>query len=377
MASQVDTNDSVALFNMGSFYERQGSLDKAEEFYLKSAELHNIDAVDAVNRLGSFRKDPTKTEEFYRKGASFGNAHAMNRLAAFLARQGKEEEAKSWFLKSAEKGHVASMVAMGICYEKNDRDIAGARVWYHKAAEHNNTDAMTHLGDLYMEEEDFENAEKWFLKSAKQGNVGGMLRLGSYYIQGLSFSNAEKWYLEAAKLCNSDAMCQLGTLYKLRGHETKALEWFLKAYTLGHNDAAHSSAKIYEATQQYDKAREMYLKMQNQNYGLYCVGTMYFYKKDYKEAFEFLSKVTFKSEIVKGLYQPPESYVKELIEICKKKLVGLDKIYGDVHKDDCVVCYCKLIGTSSPVTILVCGHMFHQNCIKKETKCPFCRVELL
>lgn len=42
----------------------------------------------------------------------------------------------------------------------------------------------------------------------------------------------------------------------------------------------------------------------------------------------------------------------------------LTKIYTDIYKDKCIVCYEKFIDNYYDILILSCGHMYHQKCFK-------------
>ena len=122
----------------------------------------------------------------------------------------REELAEAWLRKAAEGGHVEAMFQLGELHAKwqghrllsgelykegrystslaSEEDREQAKEWYRKAAERGHVEAMFWLGELYRPGErwpfvtaSWPSAAEWFQKAAEQGHVLAMVRLGEYH----------------------------------------------------------------------------------------------------------------------------------------------------------------------------------------------------
>lgn len=92
----------------------------------------------------------------------------------------------------AERGDVEAMKKLGkkyiVFYDKDvNRNGELAIFWYSKAAEHEDSDAMVALGEIYeihQKKEMQEKAYYWYLKAAEKGNINAMVALAQGYEQG-------------------------------------------------------------------------------------------------------------------------------------------------------------------------------------------------
>jgi TPR repeat protein len=201
----------------------------------------------------------------------------------------------------------------------------------------NDSLAINNLGFIYgTVYKDHIKEEELYIKSAYLGNVKAMLNLA--YLYRYTYKDlvkAEVWFLKAANLGNTVAMNNMGFIYEKNYKDlTKAKEWFLKAANLGDNYATHNLADIY------------------------------YEHREYKKAFDLLIKIDKKYEHI--------DQVNKYLQICKQNLKSLDKIYGSIDTDECIICRDTLMKTNKSIIILVCGHMYHFNCIKSLKKCPCC-----
>jgi tRNA A-37 threonylcarbamoyl transferase component Bud32 len=124
-------------------------------------------------------------------------------------------------------------------------------VLFKRAADMNDSRAMTALGDIYNDGEgdvhaDENRAVYWFQKGAAAGNAESMLYLGAAYQLGggveKSDPEAVRWFQKASDLGNEKAMYDLGNIYAqggrgVRKSAEKAFELYSKAAALGHEGA--------------------------------------------------------------------------------------------------------------------------------------------
>ena len=234
----------------------------------------------------------------------------------------------------------------------------------------NDSYSMNCLGYIYrIKYKDYEKAKFYFLKAVELNNATAMNNLGIIYYR--NYNNTEeaiKLYTKSIETGNKNASFNLGNLYFDKKEYGKSLEYFLKAREMKYTKEIRSVGFIYSIYKDYKKAEEWYLQEieLGNMYALLKLGNLYINDyKDYKKAYEFLSKI-----------QSPDCKIKKLLSKCENNLKMLNDVYADLKTDDCSVCYNKLLGTNSSVMVLLCGHMFHNNCLEGITICPLCRVKI-
>ena len=70
-----------------------GETEKAEEYFLKAAELEDSNVMNALGMICSARGQMEKTEEWFLKGAKLGNKESRKNLVILYEHQGKFDEA--------------------------------------------------------------------------------------------------------------------------------------------------------------------------------------------------------------------------------------------------------------------------------------------
>lgn len=158
-------------------------------------------------------------------------------------------KAKRFSKMAAEQGNDNAQLVYGITFEM-EKDYKNALIWFHKAGEQGNGEALYTIARFYMEgygvKEDLGKAFEYYMKSAKQGYDLGMLWVGNFYLYGQpgavdrDIYEARKWYEKSAELGNTHAMVHLAELY-IEGigvvkNITTAYSWFKKAKDFGDTD---------------------------------------------------------------------------------------------------------------------------------------------
>jgi TPR repeat protein len=180
-------------------------------------------------------------------------------------------EATKWYSEAAEQGHAEAQYEMGRYYEEGGKDGQGevkprlkfeippelypytyrriqgykeeAKEWYHKAAEQGHLQAQYKLGEVYYQEgqirrsyEIFEEAAKWYRKAAERGHADAQYKLGKmhhHYQQGVeqNFEEATTWFLKAAEQGHEGADSELWKyliFFEAPENDPERSEWFSK-----------------------------------------------------------------------------------------------------------------------------------------------------
>ncbi len=165
----------------------------------------------------SITKTPSVSEIFsLQAAASKGDAEAQFQIGFINESQNNLAEAKSWYQKAAEQGHIAAEVRLGGFYWSGQgvsKSITEAKKWFRKslvalkpAVKRGDAEAEYLLGSLYDKgwgvKQDFKTAMDLYLKAAAQGHVVAQNALGVHYEQGdgvkKDLTEAKKWYQAAA-----------------------------------------------------------------------------------------------------------------------------------------------------------------------------------
>ncbi len=262
----ADQGSSIALNQIGSYYDRGAGDDPAEAFkwYRKAAD-HN-DAVAQYN-VGSMyesgdgvERDSLEAGVWYQAAIENGFHQALNRLVSLYDRgkamptrslQDNQKEGLALLQSWANQNNIYAEVELAEAYKAGSlglpRDETQFIHWLRKAAE-NNSQAQVYLGYAYSHGEgvakDEAEAVKWYQKAAEQGNVNGQANLGYMYEHGKGvhkdMAAAAKWYQAAAEQRDTAAQYELGRMYEDgRGVHKDAITsimWFLLAKDGGARD---------------------------------------------------------------------------------------------------------------------------------------------
>jgi TPR repeat protein len=120
--------------------------------------------------------------KWYDLSAQKGNADAMFELGNLyydgLGAPQDDTKAYNWYKRAAEMGQTDAMLTIGYWYANGihvELDYKQTEKWYLKAANLNNAKAMRYLGNLYYHgeegiEKDLAKAKIWFTKAAEHGD---------------------------------------------------------------------------------------------------------------------------------------------------------------------------------------------------------------
>jgi TPR repeat protein len=144
-------------------------------------------------------KAPEEGLKLLQQAAEAGKKQAWYDLGVIFANgvAGQTDMAKAmdYFRKGAEAGDADCQTSLGMFYQAGDRIPSGVKAdpveavkWYRLAAEQNHTEAIQHLGMIYVTgqgvTQDVVEGAKWFMKGAELGNADCWWGLGQCYWEG-------------------------------------------------------------------------------------------------------------------------------------------------------------------------------------------------
>ncbi len=117
----------------------------------------------------------------------------------------------------AEQGNKEAQDLLGASYEEGKGDFAEAARWYKKAADQEQPDALTRLGELCEDgdgvPQDTQKAMDYFAHAARLGNDNAQTDLGEIYANVLNDNaQAARYFAMAADAGNPQAQYHLGLL---------------------------------------------------------------------------------------------------------------------------------------------------------------------
>lgn len=279
--------------------------------------------------------------DYYTKSANMGNGEAMYRLGCIYVRSSDSKDKShvphdvnlgiKWFKAASNEGNTAAMKYLADIYGFGFRGIESnfgeAVYWFKNAIDHGDKEASEKLGDFYWtkstENSNYaQDAFKYYSSLADKGDVKVMERLADCYASGKGVTRnkykAIEWFKAAATAFQSIyAMYWLGNIYGFGIDETdrdrdynEAIRWHEKAAKLGNFESMRSLGELYIKEDKYcgkkpdyetgakwfkaaaDKINELYPWRENEPDYMRIKSAKAYYKNgNYTEAFEQYKKV--------------------------------------------------------------------------------------
>jgi len=265
-----------ALNNIGYFYNNQGDIPKALEYYHKSLkideEIGNKEGIAiGLNNIGLIydnQGDIPKALEYYHKslkiqeeiGNKKGIALSLNNIGFIYNHQGDIPKALEYCHKSLKieeeignkEGIAASLNNIGIIYD-NQGDIPKALEYYHKSLkieeEIGNKKgialSLNNIGYVYDNQGDIPKALEYYHKSLKieeeighkEGIAASLNNIGSIYDDQGDIPKALEYYHKSLKIEEeignkegiATSLNNIGRIYDDQGDIPKALEYHHKS----------------------------------------------------------------------------------------------------------------------------------------------------
>lgn len=220
--------------------------------------------------------DPKLAFDLFLKAAEKGDAAAMvavgSRLLNSSSMEKDEEKGMEWLKKAIEAGAASAHLALGDYQENIKKDPKAALASYTLGAEAGQTDCMVRAATFHMEgkgtEKNGARGEELLEKASKAGNAQAHLMLAAHLL-GQENPDLVKGYAHLLAAANSGlslAQNELGLFY-LSGRLgvadiPAASSWFTRAAQGGFAAAQNNLAALYErgagVERSFDKAGQLY-----------------------------------------------------------------------------------------------------------------------
>ena len=264
------------------------------ESYETVHDLATSGDIVAMNKLGEMYRDGYKVdadlieaENWFVKAANLGNIEAMMNRGAMLIDKGDTDGAISVYQTAAEAGNQEAQIrVMELSGQLDDSVFAKAVDRLKELAEEGNTRATFQYADALLKgiavKQDRTSAHKWFLKGAKNDDLSSIFQVGIDYRDGIGVQKdaieAEKWLTIAAERGHVRAMVELANMFR-KGITAnvdmgKAVHWLSEAAHSGDANSMNQLGMIYRDGQGVEKnasTSNMWLSMYAIQSRLKCV----------------------------------------------------------------------------------------------------------
>lgn len=267
----ANQNNSKAIKKLPSACALLKDYDNMRYWYQKANEIEDeyMENYDIGYVLYSIAEDVYPNKNFLsilQDAASQGNDDALSTLACLYA-IGKDVEqddkkavdfyrqyldAKDFTYDYVSIADVYYLIA-GYYNHFFREQYPYRKQWLEKSAELGCSDAQYDIGVSCASDQDYENALLWWRKAANQGDYEAMREIGNCYEDGLGVAKDHKtalqWYKKAADLGDSYSQFFIGECY-LSGNgvtrsEKKATRYFKMAAENGDEDAKYSLGQCF------------------------------------------------------------------------------------------------------------------------------------
>ncbi|HCA89301.1 MAG TPA: endopeptidase IV [Legionellales bacterium] len=269
----ADKGDKQAQLKLGYLYEHglsgEVNFNLAQHYYTLAAEQNQAQAqylLGHMYQLGRIEREPnySKAVYWYEK-AKYQCAKAALALG-FINETIENDYAKARenYELAAKQGDAAAAFNLGILYEYGKGqavDMAQAKYWYQQAADKKHAQALTHLANLNLEDNQTPNAKQQaqalYQKAASRGNSEAMYQLGLMAETGvpdkINFKRALKYYRQAQHAHHTKANLALARMYQYGVGVPQDLHQACKLYE---QVAAHSPMAAYQLALIYHQQKD-------------------------------------------------------------------------------------------------------------------------
>ncbi len=202
----------AALVGLGKVYERQGNYVEAEKLYERALRNNKGEAENSLAIIYMKEGKSEKSEELLKSSMGKGDFYGMSNLFEKYYKEGRYreaediyvklsdeetlflnvkmgemkelqeeyEEAEKYYTTAAEKGNVKAMLRLALLLDrkKGGKDKEKSVVWYEKAANEGEGEAMYYLAEMYRKDfNDIGLAQKWYMKALRNGRMDAKIRL--------------------------------------------------------------------------------------------------------------------------------------------------------------------------------------------------------
>lgn len=207
--------DGGLLYKIGSMYKNglgtEASVDKAIEYFRRSAELNNPNAQFEMGKFFLSTDDKRQAYRYFKQSADNGHTFGAYYAGRILLENNAASDIdKGIYLlnQAVSQGCDAACYYLGKYYSEFDnKKCMDKAVGYLKksADEYNNTFAQYRLGKIYLSENKMSEAAQYLKLSAENGNPYGQLAYGLLLHKQGQRKAAAAWITKAAENGNEFA----------------------------------------------------------------------------------------------------------------------------------------------------------------------------
>ncbi len=329
---------------LAKFYQSQGRLQQAEEYFKKALELNPGNNFNHV-ALGMFYQSQARlpqAEECFKKalGLNPGNDVAYAGLGILYQFQGYSEQAEAYFKKALEFNPRSDLVYAGLGKLYLVRNgLQQAEKCLRKALESDprNEEAYVELGNIYQSQGRLQQAEEYFKKALELNPENDLTYTGheNFYLDPDGLQQMEEAYKKALELNsgNEEAYLWLAWVYQFQGRLSEAEECLKKSleakpYYISRLYGA--LAVVYEEAGQHDLSQKYYDKEKELDLRYYNSLTM--------RSYQTLKEILDKRKIKLVCVQYPMRDIRALKKIFQDQeniiFIDNEKIFKDAVRRD-------------------------------------------
>jgi len=274
----AEKGDLTAQHYLG-YYHTEGLGEKANReegmrWYQRAAaagfpnSLNNLGVI-YFNGSNGVVKDEAKALEYFREAGERGMWRSVRQAASIVARHPngfrKKEEFRQKIEKAAMAGDTEAQLQLGYFYLNpsggDEVNVGSALQMFKQAAERGHAEALTALGNLYMETRgsiDYAQAMKWHRLAAAKEQPASELAVGWMYFHGFGVERnvplAVEWTEKGAQRNHPQGWYNLGRFFSGESLASspkdfipdyvKAHDYLEKAMNAGHMEATQLLGKL-------------------------------------------------------------------------------------------------------------------------------------
>lgn len=251
---------------IGILLEDQGGLpDEIEEQYCQALEGGYIYAAYHLATFFQRNGRLDDAESWYRYSEKTGDARASSGLNQMLWDQGRLEELQDRLTESSQFDDGLPLYGLGLAFAANG-DLDSAEYWLQRSIDEWSSQAMTELGQVLERKGDLDGAERWYRAAIDDGDDAAITPLGILLAKGGRWALAEGHFKQNLDFepCYS---VYLGALCERRGEFDAAETWYRRAVQEGQplltqELGLHALASLFEAHGAAEVARQTRVALQ-------------------------------------------------------------------------------------------------------------------
>ncbi|MFC9894589.1 hypothetical protein ACFVMC_12950 [Nocardia sp. NPDC127579] len=264
--------DADLMCLLGGLFDDVRALDRAEDWYIKAAELGSTSAMVALTGLLGAWGRTDEAEEWQQKAAALGDRSALITLSRQLQDDDRWAEIVEPTRRAAAAGSSSAMLTLAAVAQDRGA-LDEAEMWHHNAlyvdpdwpyfldqfyfgdtmfltdryrdaAEAGNPRAMTYHASRLGAEGEAGAAEQWYQRAIHAGDQLAAVGLAGLLVDTDRVADAEDWCRRAAGTGYTLAALRMGELLRNRGAESEAEHWYRIAAEAGYLAAADALEEL-------------------------------------------------------------------------------------------------------------------------------------